>query len=126
MGCAGLARRPHLRPAAARVPRGTHILQLVGCPAVFCAFAHWMDAQAGLAPGEKRAIAARILPIIRFTSMRPATVATYWHAYDWFRCVAGGQVLMARQLSCMCIVVPHARSLQLGRSLHFAGLVQGF
>ena len=55
------------------------------CLAVFCAFAHWMDAQGGLEPEEERAAAARILPHIRFATMRPASVATYWHAFEWFR-----------------------------------------
>ena len=66
------------------------------CPAVFCAFAHWMDAQAGLTPWERRAIAARILPLVRFSTMRPATVATYWHAFDWFRCVDGSHAHAVR------------------------------
>lgn len=47
-----------------------------------------MHAQEGLAPAERRALAVRVLPHIRFATMRPATVATYWHAFDWFRRVA--------------------------------------
>ena len=75
---------------------------MLPCPAVFCAFAHWMHAQQGLAPEEKRAIAARILPHIRFATMRLTTVATYWHAYDWFRCACPTLCRLWQQRLALC------------------------
>ncbi|KAL4457718.1 hypothetical protein ABPG75_012583 [Micractinium tetrahymenae] len=51
---------------------------------VFCAVALWMDASS-LAHEEQLAAAACLLPRIRFANMRPANIANYWHAYQWFR-----------------------------------------
>ena len=85
----------------AATPSPTMPCHAVPCHAVFCAFAHWMHAQQGLEPAERQALAARVLPHIRF--LRPATVATYWHGFEWFRCpIFCSQVVAARAWQPSC------------------------